>query len=184
MSAWTVIQHIEVPSAQADITFSSIPATYTDLVIVASIRSTTSAATMDAVGVRFNGSTSNYTTRRLIGTGSTRYSDTISTNQASVGLILVGIVPASTATASTFGNQFIYIPNYTAAINKSVSGDGVGEDNQTFAEGGIHAGLWSDTTAINSIALVPYYTGAQWAQYSSATLYGVLKGSSGGVSVS
>jgi hypothetical protein len=60
----------------------------------------------------------------------------------------------------------------------------VTENNATNANQGISAGLWSNNAAISSIRL--FYTGSSndIATGSSATLYGILKGSSGGVTVS
>ena len=74
------------------------------------------------------------------------------------------------ATASTFGNAEIYIPNYASSNNKSVSADFVSETNAADAIFGLTAGLWANTSAITSIKLTP---AAAFAQYSTATLYGI-----------
>ena len=56
MSAWTFIAQIEVPSGgQASIEFSSIPQTYTDLLIVHSLRSNRADATGDNLKMSING---------------------------------------------------------------------------------------------------------------------------------
>jgi len=179
MSAWTRIQHIEVPSGgQASIVFSSIPATYTDLKVVLSARTDSSTfVVVDTAILYFNtdtSSTANYTMRTLWGDGTNATSDTTKR-----GAFITG----ATATSSTFGSVQYYIPNYTAAVNKSVSIDGVSETNGTTAYQGIHAWLWSNTAAIDTITLKAE-TGGNFVQYTSATLYGILKGSSGGVTVS
>lgn len=179
MSAWTVIDHEEVPSGGiASIVFSSIPATYTDLAVLLSGRTDSSTfGVVDTAIIYFNtdtSSTGNYTSRTLWGDGSNRTSDTTKR-----GAFITG----ATATSSTFGNVLYYIPNYTAAVNKSVSIDGVSENNATTAYQGIHAWLWSNTAAIDTIT-IKAETGGNFVQYSSATLFGILKGSSGGVTVS
>jgi hypothetical protein len=179
MSAWTVIAHTEVGSGgQAEISFSSIPATYTDLKVVLSGRTNSSTfGVVDTAIIYFNtdtSSTANYTMRTLWGDGSNTTSDTTKR-----GAFITG----ATATSSTFGSVEYYIPNYTAAVNKSVSIDGVSENNATTAYQGIHAWLWSNTAAINAIT-IKNETGGSFVQYSSATLYGITKGSSGGVTVS
>lgn len=175
MSAWTKIAHTEVPSGgQANITFSSIPSTYTDLVILASLRST-QASTVEQVRLSINGSTANFTKRFLQGSGSAPNSYSGSDNQ-------MGYTSAGNDTTSTFGNLMIYIPNYAGSTNKSISADTVDENNGTEAFQVIMASLWSQTTAISSLALSTQ--NGNLAQYSSATLYGVTKGSSGGVTVS
>jgi hypothetical protein len=48
--------------------------------------------------------------------------------------------------------------------------DAVSEDNTTNNNASLVAGLWSNSTAISSIAIVPTNT---MVQYSTATLYGI-----------
>jgi len=176
MSAWTVIQHQELGGTQASITFSSIPATFTDLCLKFSVRGNRSA-NVDNIQLNINGQgvNTNLTTRFLYGDGS----DKASATQVEVA---GGIVGAASTTASTFGNGEIYIPNYAGSTNKSISVDVVMENNATYSLQLIGATLWSQTAAISSIALDPQFN--DFVQYSSATLYGILKGSSGGVTVS
>ena len=177
MSAWTVIAHTEVGSGgAANITFSSIPATYTDLVIKCSLRSTRTATSVDNVLLNINsqGNSTNITNRYLGGDGSSAFSAT--------GGVDGGVSATNASTASTFGNNLIYIANYAGSTNKSISVDSVNENNATYALQVIAATLWSQTAAISSVSLVP--ANGSWTQYSSATLFGVTKGSSGGVTVS
>ena len=165
----TVIQHIPVGSGgAASIEFTAIPQTYTDLKVVLSARTDSSTfGVVDTAIIYFNtdtASTTNYTSRTLYGAGSgSGASDVVKRGAFTTG---------ATATASTFGSVQYYIPNYTAAVNKSVSIDGVSENNATAAYQGIHAWLWSDTDAIDTITLKPE-TGGDFVQYSSATLYGI-----------
>lgn len=170
-----LIQHQELGSAQASVTFSNIPQSYTDLCLVYSLR-TDRAATDDSVLIRFNGVSANLSARELRGTGSG-----VNSNTFSVGFC--GFVNGASSTSSTFSSQSIYIPNYANGNNKSFSVDGVFENNATSALQGILAGLWSQTNAITSITLVPD-VGPNFVQYSSATLYGITKGSSNGTVVS
>ena len=168
----TLIQHTELASAQAEITFSSIPATFTDLLVVFSTRSTFRQDT----SVKFNGSTANFSDRYLIGTGSSVFSGTSPAN-------FLGVLNGSGQTANTFASGQLYIPNYRTSAFKSWSVDSVGENNATEAYQNIIAGLWSVTDAITSVTI--YQTnGDNLGQYSSATLYGITAGSSGGVVVS
>jgi len=150
----------------ADITFSAIPATYTDLLVVASVRGSDSGATNTNLRIQFNGSTSNYSERQLYGNGSSAASATLT-------YASLGYVPSAGATASTFGNCQAYIPNYTSSAYKSISAEGVAEGNTTAMLSAIDAGLWSDTSAITSIKLfVPSFN---LLQYSTASLYGISK---------
>ena len=162
------IQTVTVGSGGAtDITFSSIPATYTDLKIVLSGRST-QGNVYGGGALQFNGDTaSNYRFRRLRADGSITASD----NSTSSAFISNWDVAGANATASVFANIEFYIPNYTSANAKSVSIDYVGENNATEAHSGIIAGLWTGTAAITSIKL--YSAGGNLVQYTTATLYGV-----------
>ncbi len=167
-----VIQHTELGSGQATITFSSIPSTYTDLMVVYSLRvSNTSFA--NVVYVSFNGSTSNFSGRYLEGNGSS----------AASGSLGRYVGAYNNPTASTFGNGQLYIPNYAGSTAKSFSVDSVTEANATASYQDIIAGLWNDTSAINSITF-SLTTADTFVTGSSATLYGILKGSAGGVTVS
>jgi len=151
----------------SDITFSTIAGTYTDLCVKLSARLTAAAFTQ-SLTVQFNGSTSGYSSRNLRGSGSaaSSVSDVYGTDE-----IYVGEIPAASATASTFGNMDLYIPNYAGSNNKSLSVDIVTEDNQTLAWAYLSAGLWSNSAAITSIKLIP--NAGNFAQYSTAYLYGV-----------
>lgn len=146
------------------ISFTSIPQTYTDLKIVISSR-TNRSDVKDYIAVRPNGSTSNDASTTLSGDGSTASSDVESAT------ILV-TTTGGTATASVFGNAEIYINNYTSANYKSIHMDGVAENNATEARAQLSTGLWSSTSAITSIDLVPFI-GTLFSEYTTATLYGI-----------
>ena len=151
----------------ANIEFTSIPATYTDLVLKVSTRSDLANA-FSASSLSFNGNTANYSWRELFGVGNSQGSN--SGTDTSKGS---GQVTGASATSSTFANTEIYIPNYASANNKSFSVDGVTENNATSAAAVLYAYLWSNTAAITSITLTAN-TG-NFVQYSTASLYGILK---------
>ena len=167
---YTAIATVTVGSGgAANIEFTSIPATYTDLVILLSSRSTRSdASTFDPVYVTFNNNGSNYSGRNLYGNGAGAYSDTQGgTDQ----FYQLAYASTDSTTASTFGNVQIYIPNYAGSNNKSASGDSVTENNGTNNIAAMTAALWSNTSAITSIKLDP--GSGDFKQYSTATLYGI-----------
>jgi hypothetical protein len=179
--AITKISTITVGAGGASsIDFTSIPGTYTDLMVVLSAR-TSSADVTDYATFTFNGNTTGYTYRYLFGNGGIGAG--VFSSSGSRSNMLGPIVVGANATSNTFGNAQIYIPNYAGSTNKSISIDGVMEQNATEAYAQLWAGLWSNTSAITQVTLTPN-TGPNWAQYTTATLYGVLKGSSGGVTVS
>jgi len=152
----------------ASIAFTSIPQTYTDLLVRTSYR-TNNALIYDQLRLTFNGSTAtNYSFKGLTGNGSTPTSE----SSSSVASIKVAPGGGNSATANTFTNDEIYIPNYTSSNAKSLSSNGVGENNATEAYVTMFAGLWSLTNAITQITLTPESAG-NFLQYSSASLYGI-----------
>jgi hypothetical protein len=146
----------------ASIDFTSIPATYTDLRVVYSLRNSTE--TSGTLYVKFNNSTTSFSFRHVYGNGASASSVSGSVGEA-------GVTNPSDFTASTFSNGSIYIPNYAGSTNKSYSVDSVNENNSTTAISLLLAGLWSNTSAINQVTLYP--TSGNFAQYSTATLYGI-----------
>jgi len=151
----------------ASIDFSSIPSTYTDLIIKVSLRGSDAGNYVNN-RITFNGSTSGYTSKLLYGLGSSTGSLNNSVTNA-VDFAAYGT--GSAATSSTFGNAEIYIPNYTASTNKSLSVDAVSENNATTAIAALTAGLWSNSAAINQITITP--SDGTFLQHSTAYLYGV-----------
>jgi hypothetical protein len=149
----------------ASVTFSSIPSSYTDLLIKLSTRGDRSATNAEYF-VKFNTSSANFTYKLLQGNGAAAASSSGSTG-------LAGVSDAATNTASTFANSEMYIPNYAGSTNKSFSIDSVTENNTTTP---IYmymiAGLWSNSAAISTIELYPE-SATNWVQYSTFYLYGI-----------
>lgn len=155
----------------ANISFTSIPATYTDLVVKFSARNVSSSNVFGIVGISLNGVTANLTAKILYGYGSGTGSLSASGNPG-----IWTYQDSATSTASTFGNGEVYIPNYAGSTYKSMSLDGVNENNATDGRQTLTAGLWSDTSAITSVQLTSFDSGlaaSNFAQYSTAYLYGV-----------
>ena len=174
----TLIQHIELASAQSSISFTSIPNTFTDLLLVCSFRSTENTVGSNAE-IRFNGSSSGYSSRLLYGTGSSAASATGGSDRIHWAPTTSG----GSSTANTFGNAQIYIPNYASSNAKSVSIDAVAENNATASRQDINAALWNNSAAISTIAFT-WEQSANFAIGSSVTLYGITKGSDGTTTVS
>ena len=145
----------------ANIDFTSIPSTYTDLVIKFSGAATSSGGW---VNITFNGSSANLSGRYLYGASGSVASGTIAP--------LMYSNPTS-YTANTFSNGETYIPNYAGSTNKSMSIDTIDENNATANDMLLQAGLWSNTAAINRITLTP--NAGNLAQYTTAYLYGIVK---------
>ena len=155
-------------SDAATVTFSDIPGTYTDLLVVISARSARSANYGDGLQLSFNASTSNYSKRSL-------YVDTNVVGSGSAANRLFADVPAASVTASTFGSVELYIPNYAGATNKSYSATGAYENNSaTYYNIAAQAGLWSDTSAITSVAFTTSNS-QNFVTNSSFQIYGITK---------
>ena len=125
-------------SAAASVTFSSIPSTYTDLVLVV----TGTVSTGDNLALQFNGDTgNNYSWTYLIGSGSSAVSArTSNTNQ----VLSIGFG------TSTIANAIWQINNYSnTTTNKTVINRGNRSDDGVSA----WVGLWRNTAAINSIVV-------------------------------
>jgi hypothetical protein len=163
MATYIKISTIDVPSGgSATIDFTSIPSTYTDLLLKMSLRGVNANAYC-YMSISFNGSTANQTQKQLESDGTTATSASLSNFQF--------ISDGANNTTTTFGNHEMYIPNYASSNNKSASFDSVMEQNGTTAYMDLKAYLWSSTSAINQITITGI-TG-NLAQFSSATLYGI-----------
>jgi hypothetical protein len=176
-----LIAHQELTSAAASITFSSIPQTFTDLYLVLSARNDLAGSGGDSfASIRFNATGTN--SRLLRGQGAAIFTNAYTGNAWFH-------INASTDTANTFSSVQIYVPNYSRTdVNKSFSLDGSAENNATSATNLIFAGLYPSNTAISSITFTSQNASlanaGNFVSGSSATLYGILAGSSGGVVVS
>ena len=171
MATYTLIDSEVLASSAASVTFSAIPADYTDLVLRVSGR-TDRAAAFDSLVLTINGTGGTaYSRTALRGNGASAVSFNASSG-ASFLTDLMGIT-ASTATASTFGSFEIYIPSYTVSQNKPFSFAGAGEDNNsTPVYQGATAGLWSNTAAITQLSFAPN-SGTVFVSGSSFYLYGI-----------
>jgi hypothetical protein len=147
------------------VTFSSIPSTYTDLVVKYSIRFT-DAGTSNSGLFRLNGSTTNYSRKLIEGAGGTP--GTPSSYGGTASGWSTTDLNAAGSTANTFGSGELYISSYTSSNYKSATMDAVMENNASTAYSTLNAFLWSDTSVITSIACT-----GNFAQYSTFYLYGI-----------
>ena len=170
-NTFELISAVTVGSGGASsIDFTSIPSTFTDLCLKVSLRDTRSAID-DYCNLTFNNDTgSNYSMKSVWSTGSTVGNSNFSAQTANY----VFQIASANATASTFSNVEIYVPNYTGSTQKSFSTDGVTETNASTGTDRLNAltaSLWTGTAAINRITLTAAV--GNFAQYSTAYLYGV-----------
>ena len=151
----------------ANIEFTSIPATYTDILVKYSLRGSDAANYINN-RISFNSSTSGYSSKLLYGDGSAAGS---ANNSVTTAVDFSAYSTGTSATASTFSSGEAYIPNYAGSNNKSLSVDHITENNATGVITALTAGLLSNSAAITSLKITP--GSGTFAQYSTATLYGI-----------
>ena len=153
-STYVALATTTLASASSSVTFSSIPATYRDLVVVASVSSTGGADGF----VRFNGDTgSNYSSVRMYGTGSAAGSDSYSTVYGHIGDVW-----------GTQGNILLQIMDYSATDkHKTYLSRANAPANTLF---GI-AGRWASTTAVTSVQL--FLASQSFVAGSTFSLFGI-----------
>lgn len=161
-ATYTPIATTTLGSSATSYTFSSIPSTYTDLVLVVS--ATLVSGGLD-LGIQYNGDTStNYSTTLLSGDGTnaTSYGESNSAR----GLLDYNGTPSTTAGAHIL---IVNVMNYanTTTYKTSIS-------RSSRASGGIDANavLWRSTAAINAVKILSTNTNSI-ASGSTLTLYGI-----------
>lgn len=166
-NTYVLIASNTLGSSAASVTFSSIPGTYTDLVLRASIRDF-SAGTVNPAYYLFNsdaiGVAAGYI--QLTGNGTSAASSLFGSGFGAGYYVING----DTTTSSTFSSTEIYIPNYNATTNKQISVFSVVETNATAARIQVAAELYGTTAAITQLTLRPNST---FGANSSFYLYGI-----------
>lgn len=146
-------------SAVATVTFSSIPATYTDLVLVAS--ATNATAGVDSFEIQFNGDTAtNYSYTLLSGNGATA----TSSRGSSSAFIISGL--------SISGEQYVNIAHIFNYANTTTYKTVLSRGNVTSSLVRGNVGIWRSTSAITSF-LLKNDGGQNFAIGSMFTLYGI-----------
>jgi hypothetical protein len=160
------IAMVEVGSAgAANITFSSIPSTYTHLQIRFLVRQT---STSSGYSLQMNSDTgSNYYRHYLYATGSGSVS-AAATTASSMVLSDGGI---STSTTGVFGGAVCDILDYTNTNKYKVIRTLGGYDNNGNGFIALTSGLWLNTAAVTTLTILP--DAGNFAQYSSFALYGI-----------
>jgi hypothetical protein len=156
-STYTPIQTATLGSAQSDYTFSSIPSTYTDLVIV--INGAASSGSTNTIKVNYNGDTTSglYSYTRLLGDGSSPSSARASNSNF-------------TGAGDTGSDRAVFIINIQNYSNSTTFKTHISRSNsQNFVSA--YVGLWRNTAAITSVTLA--INTLQWATGTTFSLYGI-----------
>ena len=166
--AYDSIATSTLTTSTADITFSSIPSTYTHLQIRFIAKSTNSATAADNLAFRFNSDTGgNYTRHYLDGSG------TSATAGPNTGVTQVYATCAQTSsTPDAFGVGVLDILDYTNT-NKYTTTRALSGADFNASGGAIQftSGLWLNTAAITTINIRAL--SGNLTQYSQFALYGI-----------
>ena len=136
-STYTPLASTTLGSAVASYTFSSIPSTYTDLIVVIN----PNTASVDNMNIRFNGDTgTNYSNTFLFGDGSTALS-TRGTNRTTIAGTASGGWEIVRWNVMNYSNT----TTYKTVLNRM-------DDASVYVA--TNVGLWRSTAAINSITIV------------------------------
>jgi hypothetical protein len=166
--AITQIGQVVVGSAVNNITFSSIPGTYTNLRLV--VMGQSSSGSTDDVNVNFNSDTgANYDNAQIQGSAVNIVGQSAQ-NQSTLHL---GAVPSSSVTSRP-GTADVSIPSYaqTTFFKNVISNAIFWLASQSQMRNEIDDGEWKSTSAITSIKLV-LSSGSNFVTGTTATLYGL-----------
>lgn len=163
---YTALANITLGSSASTVTFSSIPATYRDLVLVCSAAVT---STGDTIRLRFNGDTgNNYNWVFMNGTGSVASSSSQS-NQAQLDFT------ASVGLPTVVGryNTILQIMDYSATDKHKTTLSRTNQNEDTYPGVTGLAGRWASTSAVTSMVIFPstfsFIAGSTFALYGIAS---------------
>jgi hypothetical protein len=158
-STYTPIATTTTSGSATSYTFTSIPSTYTDLIVVCNVAADVSTSVQIQVGNGSADTGSNYSWTYVLGNGSTAVSGRASNST----YYLAGDLTGSPSTGIT---QIFNYANTTT--NKTVIARGAAAGLNTYAT----VGLWRSTAAINTVKVflgTPRY----FLDGSKITLYGI-----------
>ena len=174
MATYKLIESQVLGSSAASVTFSAIPATYTDLVLKWSCRTNSSSSYYNSnLEMLVNGSATSIYSYTLIRGNGSGASASAQNAAANTYLPITAGANNDTATANTFASGEVYLPNYNStAAYKPFSIFAVTETNAAVYPLIIgQASLINSTSPITSLTV----TAAGWSfvANSSFNLYGI-----------
>lgn len=165
---YVLISSTVLSTATSTVTFSSIPQTYTDLVIRASLRNDQGDAFGGAY-VKPMSANGLYSWTRLFGVGTAGTSSNRTSSANDWTLVSGESINAASSTANTFSSHEFYFPSYTTSQQKVASLFNATEREANIAYLSSYAALVRNTSAITSIDIG---TGS-FVAGSSFYLYGI-----------
>ena len=154
-------------SGSTTASFTNIPQTYTDLLIVLNARA--NGYNGSEIYLKFNDSTTSYASKFLWKDGNT--SSLVSGTLGISTSIFAGIVTGSQGGSNSYGSGQIYIYRYADSVTKFCNADIASERTSTSDTWYVmSSGNWTNNAAITKIDIVCSHT---FLGTSSAYLYGV-----------
>lgn len=150
-----------VSSPVATVTFTNIPQGYTDLKLMASVRTNT-AANFQLLRFSLNGSEGSF---------KEFYSTNVTVGQGTAAQNRLGYSCAASNTENTFSNGELYIPNYTGSSVKTSWADMVSENAGSVS---VLAFTVNATTTSAVTSMTFFLESGFFVTNSTFTLYGVL----------
>jgi len=169
-NTYVLISSTVLGSTSASVTFSSIPQTYTDLVVTLSLRASTGGSVASSARMLINGTTGSDYFYRMAGTGTT----TVSSNAG--GVYIDNSVNGQTSTANTYSSVDMYIPSYTDNFPKQLGQFYSYEQAAATADTNVYARYWNSTgTPITALTIDLGGVTPIFEIGSSFYLYGIKK---------
>lgn len=170
----TLMQKVDLTASASEIAFTNI-AGFTDLMIMANLRSDYGSQDQDGVAIQLNGIATGFSSIDVFTSASASagnlvdQSSVLATNER-VG----GLCPSATSTSGVKGSSKILIPSYSESgwlkcIMAEYQLRTTPNGTTTWGRVGTN---WDSTVPINSIVLYPA-DGSAWEAGSVATLYGL-----------
>lgn len=149
--------------------FTNITNTYTDLLLLGSLRGTNGSIALNARVYLNNQQSAVYSGQRIQTSGTTMSSSQLTSQSQSQFNI-----PGSNSVSTHWSNTFIYIPNYKNTIQErtfSIDSQAIPTSNSTSRSVSISSWRYANSSATTQIDV--FVEAGQIAQYSTLYLYGV-----------
>jgi hypothetical protein len=167
-ATYSLIASTTLTNTTASVSLSSIPATFTDILLVANILATADNAN---TSVQVNGDTgTNYSMTFLAGSGSAATSG----RQSGVSNVLWSVGPLGSPNSSSPAAHILHINDYanTTTYKTLLSRQGI--NGATYNGVATQVGLWRSTAAINQVTW--NIQGSTFAVGATFKLYGIQAG--------
>ncbi len=170
-AGFTSIATVTAAGGETSLTFSSIPATFTDLQVRGLSREVTNNTGANT-NIQFNGDTGTNYTNHLLKAGNTSIAATAAATLAKISI--ANQTADGGFAANIFAVNITDISDYTSASKNKTVRSIWGTDNNatTPSDIGVSSGLWVSTAAITSIVIKALGAGG-FAAGSTFALYGI-----------